>query len=95
MGRILQQCFWWPEIEKDMIWYVKSYHLYQIRQRIALETLLVVTHTPLIFQVLHADTVHMTSLSSGCRYIVYGRYRLSSWIEAKVLRQENMRAIEQ
>jgi len=49
-GRMLQQHFWWPEIEEDTIWYIKSCHLYQVRQRIALETLPVVTHMPSIFQ---------------------------------------------
>jgi len=92
-GRMLQQCFWWLEIEEDAIWYVKSCYLCQIRQRIALETPPVVTHTPLIFQVLHADTVHMTPPSNGCRYIVHSRCGLSSWMEAKALRQENAKAI--
>jgi len=92
-GRMLQQCFWWLEIEEDAIWYVKSCYLCQIRQRIALETPSVVTHTPLIFQVLHADTVHMTPPSNGCRYIVHSRCGLSSWMEAKALRQENAKAI--
>jgi len=55
----------------------------------------VVTYTPSIFQVLHADTVHMTPPSNGCKYIVYGRCGLSSWMEAKALRQENARAIGQ
>jgi len=31
--RLLQQRFWWPEIEEDIMWYIKTYHLYQIRQR--------------------------------------------------------------
>ena len=61
MGRMLQQRFWWPEIEEDVIWYVKSCHLCQIRQRIALETPPVVTHTPSIFQVLHAIDIPSTA----------------------------------
>jgi len=77
-GRMLQQRFWWPEIEEDAIWYVKSCHLCQIKQRMALETPPVVTHTPSIFQVLYADTVHMTPPSNGCRYIVHSRCGLSS-----------------
>ena len=94
-GRMLQQRFWWPEIEEDVIWYIKLCHLCQIRQRMVLETPPVVTHTPSIFQVLHADTVHMTSPSNGCRYIVHSRYGLSSWMEVKALRQENAKAIGQ
>jgi len=57
MGRMLQQHFWWSEIEKDAIWYVKSCHLCQIRQRIALKMLPVITHTLSIFQVLHTKRV--------------------------------------
>jgi len=78
MGRILQQHFWWPEIEEDAIWYVKLCHLCQIRQRIALKTPPVVTHTSSIFQVLHVDIVHMIPLSNSCKYIVHGRCGLSS-----------------
>ena len=37
----------------------------------------------------------MSPPSNGCKYIVHGRCGLSSWIEAKVLRQENARAIGQ
>ena len=84
-GRMLQQQFWWPEIEEDAIWYVKTCHLCQIRQRIVLETPPVVTHTPSIFQVLPADTVHITPPSNGCKYIVHGRCGLLSWMEAKAL----------
>ena len=84
-GRMLQQWFWWPEIEEDAIWYVKSCYLCQIRQRIVLETPPMVTHTLSIFQVLHVDTVHMTPPSNGCKYIVHGRCGLSSWMEAKAL----------
>jgi len=58
-NKLLQQRFWWPEIEKDAMWYIRTCHMCQVRQRKALELLLVVTHTLSIFQVLHADTVHM------------------------------------
>ena len=67
----------------------------QVRQRRALELLPVVMYTPLIFQVLHADTVHMNPPSNGYKYIVHGRCRLSSWIEAKALKEENTRSIGQ
>ena len=74
-GRMLQQHFWWPEIEEDVIWYVKSYHLCQIRQRIVLEMPPVVTHMPLIFQVLNADIVHMMPLLK--RLLVLGIFLFS------------------
>jgi len=94
-NKLLQQRFWWPEIEEDAVWYVRTCHICQVRQRRALELLSVVTHTLSIFQVLHADTVHMNLPSNGCKYIVHGRCRLLSWIEAKALKEENARSIGQ
>jgi len=38
----------------------------------------VVIYILLLFQVLHADTVHISLVSNGCKYMSYGRYRLSS-----------------
>jgi len=69
--------------------------MYQVRQRRALELLPLVIHTPSIFQVLHTDTVHMNPPSNGYKYIVHGRCRLSSWMEAKALKEENARSIGQ
>jgi len=77
-NKLLQQRFWWPEIEEDAVWYVRTYHICQVRQRRALELLLVVTHISSIFQVLHANTVHMNSPSNSCKYIVHERCGLSS-----------------
>ena len=77
-NKLLQQRFWWPKIEEDAVWYVRTCYMCQVKQRRALELLPVVTHTLLIFQVLHANTVHMNPPSNGCKYIVHGRCGLSS-----------------
>jgi len=77
-NKLLQQRFWWPEIEEDAVWYVRTCHICQVRQKRALELPPVVTHTPSIFQVLHADTVHINLPSNGCKYIVHGRCGLLS-----------------
>jgi len=69
--------------------------LCQIRQKCTLEIPPVVTYTPSIFQVLHADTVHMNPPSNGCKYIVHGQCSLSSWIESRALREENAKSIGQ
>lgn len=79
----------------DVAWYVRSCHLCQIRQKMALELPPVVTHTPSLFQTLHADTIHVSPPSNGCGYIVHGRCGLSSWMEARALRKENAKAIGQ
>ena len=52
-----------------------------------------VTHTPSIFQRLHADTVHMTPKSNGCKYIAHGRCALSSWVEGWPLKSETARTV--
>ena len=77
---MLGERFWWPDIEHDVTWYVKTCHRCQERSK-------------RIFQVLHADTVHMTPASNGCKYIVHGRCALSSWMEGRPLRKETARIV--
>ncbi len=93
--KLIAQRFWWPEMEGDVVWYVKTCHLCQVRQKMAMELPPVVTHTPSLFQTLHADTIHVSPPSNGCSYIVHGRCALSSWMEARALRKENAKAIGQ
>jgi hypothetical protein len=87
--------FWWPEMEQDIHWYVKSCHVCQLRQKTLVRIPPTVTHTPGLFQVIHVDVMHMTPASNGCKYIVHGRCALSSWMEGRPLRNENARAIGQ
>ncbi|KAF7783144.1 hypothetical protein Agabi119p4_2520 [Agaricus bisporus var. burnettii] len=94
-ARLITQRFWWPEVEKDVSWYVRSCHICQVRQKMAMELPPVVTHTPSVFQVLHADTMHISPSSNGCSYLVHGRCALTSWMEARALRKENAKAIGQ
>lgn len=87
--------FWWPEYERDVSWYVKSCKLCQDRQKMLLRIPATITHTPSIFQILHADTMHMTPKSAGRECIVHGRCGLSSWMEGRPLKSENAKAIAQ
>lgn len=80
--------FWWPDFEADIHWYVKTCHLCQVRTKMLIKTPPPVTETPSIFQVLHADVMHMTPASNGCKYIVHGRCALSSWMEGKAIKDE-------
>jgi Integrase zinc binding domain len=93
--QLLVQRFWWPEMERDVNWYVRTCHLCQERQKTLLRIPPTITHTPSLFQVLHADTLHMTPKSNGCGYIVHGRCALSSWMEGRPLRQETGKSIGQ
>ena len=85
--------FWWLDIEHDVPWYVKTCHHRQEKLKRIIEIPLTVTHTLSIFQVLHADTVHMTPASNGCKYIVHGRCALSSGMEGRPLKKETARMV--
>ena len=89
---LLLQRFWWPELEHDVHWYVKTCHLCQERQKKLVQIPRIETHTPSIFQQLHMDTMHMDK-SGRFKYIVHRRCVLTSWPEAWALVAENLRAI--
>jgi hypothetical protein len=86
---LIDKRFWWPEMERDVSWYVKSCHICQTRLLTLLRIPPVITHTPSIFQVLHADTMYMSPSSNGYKYIVQGRCALSSWMEGAPLKSED------
>jgi len=90
---LLTQRFWWPEMERDINQFVKTCHPCQERQIQLVKIPPTLTHTPSIFEVLHADVMHMSPASNGCKYIVHGRDNLSSWPEARALRDEKARTI--
>jgi len=78
MKFLIMEHFWWPEIKRDVYHYVKTCHICQEQQKTLLRIPPTVTHTPGLFQVLHADVMHMTPASNKCKYIVHGRCTLSS-----------------
>ena len=90
---LIAERFWWPEMEKDISWYCKTCDLCQKRQKLLVKIPPIVTHTPSIFQVLHADTMHMTPKSNGCGHIVHGRCGMTSWMEGRPVRDENGKTI--
>ena len=90
---LLAQRFWWPEMERDINQFVKTCHSCQERQKQLVKIPPTKTHTPSIFEVLHADVMHMTPASNGYRYIAHGRDGLMSYAEARALKEENGRAI--
>ena len=90
---LIGERFWWPEMEKDISWYCKTCDICQKRQKLLVKIPPVVTHTPSIFQVLHADTMHMSPKSNGCGYITHGRCGMTSWMEGRPIRDENGKAI--
>lgn len=92
---LISERFWWPEMERDISWFCKTCHVCQERQRLLVRIPPVITHTPSIFQVLHADTMHMSPKSNGCGYIHHGRCGMTSWMEGRPARDEKGRTIGQ
>ncbi len=58
-----------------------------------IKALLTISFTPLVFQVLHADTMHMPKVLNGHKYIVHGRCALTSWMKGRTLASEMAQAI--
>jgi hypothetical protein len=90
---LVAERFWWPEMERDVSWYVKTCDLCQRRQKLLVKIPPVITHTPSIFQVLHADTMHMSPKSNGCGHIIHGRCGMTSWMEGRAVKEENGKTI--
>lgn len=90
---LLTQRFWWPEMEKDINRFVKTCHSCQERQLQLIRIPPTQTRTPGLFEVMHADIMHMTPASNGCKYIVHGRESVTSWAEGRALRDEKARTI--
>lgn len=89
----IRRRFWWPEIDADVEWFVKTCRMCQMRQKTLVKIPPTVTETPSIFQTIHLDTMHMTPKSNGCSYIIHARCALTSWMEGKPLRKENAGSI--
>ena len=85
---LLSQRFWWPEMEKDINLFVKTCHPCQERQQQLVRIPPMQTRTPGLFEVMHADVMHMTPASNGCKYIIQGREAVTSWVEGHALRDK-------
>ena len=86
---LLEERFWWPDLEADVQWYVKTCHKCQSRitryQKRAPE----VTYTPALFEICHADTMHMPKPCGHYNLIVHARDSLSSWPELRAVTNQN------
>src|SRR6266571_2701049 len=90
---LLMQRFWWPEMERDIKWFVKTCGPCQEQQLQLIHIPPQATHTPSIFEILHTDIMHMTPASNGCKYIIHSWDNCTTWPEARALRDEKARSI--
>ena len=63
------------------------------KTKLLIKNILVVTHTPSIFQVLQADTMHIMPKSNSCGYILHSCCSLTLWIEGRPVRDEKARTL--
>ena len=92
-NQLLARRFWWPQIERDVYWHVKTCQRCQERQKALYQIPRIETFTPSIFQQVHMDTMRMTPKSQGCAHIVHARCALTSWPEGRALKHENANTI--
>jgi len=90
--RTIADRFWWPSLDKDLAWYLKTCHQCQIRsvEKTVLPPL-VATPAPL-FRKAYIDSMHMPA-ARGFSYIVQARCSLTAWPEWRMLRSETARTI--
>jgi len=88
----IQLRFWWPHIQADIAWFVRTC---DICQRFQVRKLLlppVVANPAPLCAKIYIDSMHMP-LSGGFKYYVHGRCSMSSWPEARPLRNETGRTL--
>jgi hypothetical protein len=89
---LIMQRFWWPHMQFDISWFVRTCYLCQTRQTTQLLLPPSVATPAPIFSRMFADTMFMPA-SGGFRYIVQGRCSLIAWPEFRKLRSENANTI--
>ena len=86
---LIELRFWWPEMERDIKWFVNSCVVCQHRQKTLLKVPPVATMTPSIFQKIHTDVMIMGTPSNTYKHVVAARDSLSRYLEARPLKADN------
>ena len=84
--------FWWPELAKDVRWYVRTCHECQVRQTKYFHIPPIVPPIPSLFRKAHMDTFLMPRIGTY-RYVVHARCALSSWPEGRATTADSAKVI--
>ncbi|KAL4257831.1 Gypsy Retrotransposon Integrase-like protein [Pleurotus pulmonarius] len=84
--RLLER-FWWPQLGRDVQWYIKTCHDCQIRSTQKLHIPPTPTIPPSLFRRVHVDTM-VQPLANRFRYVVHARCALTAYPEWRALRRE-------
>ena len=86
------QRFWWPTMDDDIKWFVKTCHECQVR---LLKKIMIPPTVPMphgLFRKVYIDTMLMPK-AKGYRYIVHARCSLMSYPEWTMLKHENFKTL--
>jgi hypothetical protein len=89
---LLLERFWWPHIQEDIKWYVRSCHLCQERQLRLVRIPPVVAQPAPLFSKVYIDTMHLPP-SNKFKYLIQGRCSLCTYPEFRALRRETAQAV--
>jgi transposase InsO family protein len=88
----LAERFWWPHMETDIKWFIRTCHECQVR---LVKKIIIPPSVPTpagLFRKVYIDTMLMPK-AKGYRYIIHARCSLSSFPEWAALRNENFKTI--
>ena len=91
-SRCLLVRFWWPHLNEDVRWFVRTCHQCQIRQTEYFLIPPILPHVPTLFRKAHIDTFLMPKIGSY-RYVIHARCALSSYPEARATSSESGKVI--
>ena len=86
--RRLLDRFWWPLMDRDLKWYLKTCHECQLRTTAQINIPPSVAMPLPLFYKFHADTMLLPK-SGRYRYLAQARCSLSSWPEWRMLEEES------
>ena len=84
--------FWWPRLEQDVKWYIRTCHECQIRNLTKVSIPATVPTPRGLFRKIYMDTMLMPK-ANGYRYIIHGRCSLTAYPEWDMLKKENATTI--
>jgi hypothetical protein len=84
--------FWWPQLNEDVRWYIRTCHECQLRQTEYFHIPPVVPEVPTLFQKGHIDTFLMPRISNY-HYVHHIRNALTSWPEGRAATADTRKTI--
>ena len=82
--------FWWPQMVRNIDWYVRTCHMCQVRQVVRIHILPIVPEPTAPMVRIHADSMHMPG---RYKYFAHARCATTSWVEGRALLSETARTL--